>query len=116
MVVFGETETVQRDGVEPSGNRRKKGWRACFLGERTVGRWQEEEDAHINVLRLKAAYLAIQAFVKGNHESRPYSGAYGQLHGSIIHKQARGDTFTDSGISGVRDMELLHLSENMDYS
>ena len=53
---------------------------------------------------------------QGDHESTPYSGAYGQLHGGIIHKQARGDTFTDSGISGVRDMELLHLSENMDYS
>ena len=70
MVVFGETETVQRDGVEPSGNRRKKGWRACFLGERTGGRWQEEEDAHINVLGLKAAYLAIQAFVKGTMNPR----------------------------------------------
>ena len=43
----------------------KKGWGASFLDQRTGGQWKKEESrAHINVLELKAAYLAIQAFVK----------------------------------------------------
>ena len=47
----------------------QKGW-GIFLGERTGGRWQKEEDAHINVTELKAAYLAFQAFVKGTMNPR----------------------------------------------
>ena len=94
---------------------RKVGGGGSFLGERTGGRWQEKEEAHINVLELEVL-PCYSSICQGDHESTPYSGAYRQLHGGIIHKQARGDTFTDSGISGVRDMELLHLSENMDYS
>ena len=35
---------------------------------------------------------------------------------STAVSQAGGGAFTNSGISGVRGMELLHLSENMDYS
>ena len=27
---------------------------------------------------------------QGHHASTPYSGAYGQFHGSVLHKQARG--------------------------
>ena len=53
---------------------------------------------------------------QGHHASTPYSGAYGQFHGSVPHKQARGDTFPNSGMSGIRDMELLHLSADIDYS
>ena len=77
MVVFGETETTQRDGVERNRcnnidvrlQERLRGG-GSFLGERTGGRWQEKEGAHINVLELKAAYLAIQAFVKGTMNPR----------------------------------------------
>ena len=70
------------------------------------------------MLELRAAHLAIQAFVKGTiYASALYSGAYGQFHGSVLHKQARGETFTNSGTSGIRDMELLHIiSADMDYS
>ena len=43
----------------------KKGWVASFLHQKTGGQWQKEEArAHINVLELKGAYLALQAFVK----------------------------------------------------
>ena len=48
---------------------------------------------------------------QGHHESTPCSGTYGQLYGGIT-SEGKG-AFTNSG---VRDMELLHLSENMDYS
>ncbi len=43
----------------------KKGWGTSLRNQRTGGQWQKEEArAHINVLELKAALLAIQAFVK----------------------------------------------------
>ena len=43
----------------------KKGWGAAYLDRKTGGQWaMDEEKAHINVLELKAAYLAIQSFVK----------------------------------------------------
>jgi hypothetical protein len=43
-----------------------KGWGASYLHQKTGGQWQKEESrAHINVLELKAAYLALQALVKG---------------------------------------------------
>ena len=42
-----------------------KGWGAVCRGTRTGGRWSiSEAKHHINYLELKAAYLAIQAFVK----------------------------------------------------
>ena len=49
----------------------KKGWGGGKLsGPKDGSRWQKEEDAHINVLELKATYLAIQAFVKDTMNPR----------------------------------------------
>ncbi|XP_028402107.1 uncharacterized protein LOC114525097 [Dendronephthya gigantea] len=49
----------------------KKGWGASSLGQSTGGQWQKDEArAHINVLELKAAYLAVQAFVRDS--TRPH--------------------------------------------
>ena len=43
----------------------KKGWGAAYLDQKTGGQWaMDAEKAHINVLKLKAAYLVIQSFVK----------------------------------------------------
>lgn len=49
----------------------KRGWGASFMEQKTGGQWTKQEArAHINVLELKAAYLAIQAVVK-NTSSHP---------------------------------------------
>ena len=43
----------------------KMGWGATFGNLSTNGRWSKQEsDLHINVLELKATFLAIQAFLK----------------------------------------------------
>ena len=43
----------------------KTGWGATFGNLSTNGRWSKQEsDLHINVLELKATFLAIQAFLK----------------------------------------------------
>ena len=95
----------------------KKGWRrgeGSFSDDRSIGRGSVARGG-INVLELRAAYLAIQAFVKGTmnpihiHVLVDNSTAL-----SYIYKQARGDTFTNSGISGVRDMELLQGVTNIE--
>ena len=42
-----------------------QGWGAVCQGVRTGGRWTaEESQSHINMLELKAAFLAIQSFLK----------------------------------------------------
>ena len=41
------------------------GWGAVCQGTKTGGHWnKEEQQAHINILELKAAYLAIQSYLK----------------------------------------------------
>ena len=58
-----------------------------------------------------AAYLAVHAFVKDTMNPRHVQVL---MDNSTAVSQARGEgAFTNFG---VRDMELLHLSENMDYS
>ena len=78
VVVFGATKSNQPDGVEPFSNRHDNIDRrlqerlggGSFLGQRTGGQWQKEEDARINVLELRSAHLAIQAFVNGTMHPR----------------------------------------------
>ena len=67
-------------------------------------------------IRTESHLPCYPGICQRHHESTPYSGAYGQLYGGVIHKQTKGDTFTNSGVVGVRDMEFLHLSADMDYS
>ena len=43
----------------------KTGWGAVFQGQRTNGRWSDDERLqHINILELKAAFLALKSFFK----------------------------------------------------
>ena len=122
-MVFRETETTQRDGVEPSGNRRdnidgrlQERLGGQLSGRKDGGSVAEGRRRTHQCIGTEGSPPCYSGICQGHHESTPYSGAYGQLHGGIIHKQARGDTFTNSGFSGVRYMELFYLSENMDYS
>ena len=93
----------------------KKGW-GQFSGRKDGGSVAGGRRGTHQCIGTQGSLPRYSGICQGHHEPTSYSGAYGQLHGGIIHKQARGDTFTDSGISGDRDIELLHLSENMDYN
>jgi hypothetical protein len=57
---LGSTTTYLTISTDAS----KKGWGAFCKGKRTGGQWEKTEPkAHINVLGLKAALLAIQSFL-----------------------------------------------------
>ena len=123
MVVFRETESNQPDGVEPPGNRRKnidgrlqERLGGKLSGPKDGGSVAEGRGRTHQCIRTESRLPCYPGICQRHHESTPYSGAYGQLYGGVIHKQTRGDTFTNSGVIGVRDMEILHLSADMDYS
>ena len=42
----------------------KMGWGATYGNLSTNGHWSKQEALHINVLELKATFLAVQAFLK----------------------------------------------------
>ena len=123
MVVFRETESNQPDGVEPPGNRRnnidgrlQERLGGKLSGPKDGGSVAEGRGGTHQCIRTESRLPCYPGICQRHHESTPYSGAYGQLYGGVIHKQTRGDTFTNSGVVGVRDMEILHLSADMDYS
>lgn len=56
---------VQHQLSEQQPNQTSRGWGAVCESQRTNGRWSATERAqHINVLELKAAFLALKSFLK----------------------------------------------------
>ena len=112
MVVFGEAETTQWMALNPpaidaiiSRDTSKKGRR------KNGGSVAEARRRTHQCIETEGSLPCCSCIWQGHHESTPCSGTYGQLHGGIT-SEGEG-AFTNSG---VRDMELVHLSDNMDYS
>ena len=75
-----------------------QGWGAVCQGVRTGGRWTaEESQSHINMLELKAAFLAIQSFFEGTGSSECLSET-GQPDSNCVSEQD-GWFFSDSPLS-----------------
>ncbi|MES9884831.1 MAG: reverse transcriptase domain-containing protein [Sedimenticola sp.] len=81
----------------------QSGWGATCNGESIGGRWKPEESGHhINVLELKAAYIAIRAFCKDKHD---------------IHVKVRTDnictmTYINS-MGGIRSLQCNSIAKSV---
>jgi ribonuclease HI len=109
----------------------RRGWGASFLHQKTGGLWQKEESrAHINVLELKAANLALQALVKGprhiqlltdNSTAVSYINKQGGTHSPSLVAQeliwnfciSKNIWLTANHVPGVNNIEADFASRNL---
>jgi hypothetical protein len=94
VVVFGATKSNQPDGVEPFSNRHDNIDRR--LQERLGGEFSGPKDGWSMAEGRRCSHQCVgnevsspchSGICQGHHASTPYSGAYGQFHGSVLHKQ-----------------------------
>ena len=92
----------------------KAGWGACCQNLTANGRWSPlEAKDHINVLELKAAFLATKTFLK--HHSNITVSPHGQYHSRCPHKQQRGYPFPSASEPNSRTMAVVPSKINSDH-
>ena len=67
--------------------------------------WEEKVETHINVLELKAAFLVLQAFLPQLKHQR-IQFRIDEKNSNDLHQQIKGNPFTSSDISSLRDVEF----------
>ena len=95
-----EQETIFMDAS-------KQGWGTHLNLEKIGGRWicEEKVDSHTNILELKAAFFCFASFSSPT-KTTAHTVWHRQQNSSSLHQQIRGNPFTSSDISSLRDVEF----------
>ena len=121
MVDFRSADSCQRDSVNPTSNRhdsidRCVKERLGSLFSSSEDRWSVAERGSQSTHQCagtEGSLSGSSSVCEKATTSNPHSAATGQLDCSVVHKQARGDTLTLSGVHSPRDMGLLHLTQDL---
>ena len=87
------------------------GWGASWPGTTIGGQWLPQEvQSHINLLELKAAYLALQAFFKSQHQTPKHVLLQIDNTTAVAYVNKRGDMRSHSlSVQQVLDLWALVL-------
>ena len=119
------TESCKRDErLRPSSQRPQyptlsdasnEGWGAHLEQNSTQGLWSpQEKGLHINVLELKAVFLALRHF-KDQCQDQNSASCDGQLSCGSLHKQTRRNTLSGDVRTPVENHDLVpSLSHNIE--